>query len=888
MKKQDSRKKNTTHKPGETTKQGEKPQVIDRSSEKATLDVWANADVFPLPTKKANTVRRTARKAKSRSASEPETYVLRETPTPIQALTLDTLCRKICQDVFLKAALIQGHHVTYVPAWETYPLWIEEHIITEAKSKDSLKLSALRKRCLTRYKHALETEKQKLYQLGTFADWETFLKNLEPRREARLIALINRLRDSDYLRDLPQLSPWCPKCKISINEASLLQKSTHVLNGYVKFPFNFGLEEFGIHVSFCIRMPHLWELAGTLEIGITEDVPYLLTQYGEEYLLFAEPQLQYFSKHHTNGQPAPKPIKEIKAAELAQYTVIHPLFPSRELKLTHIPKTLIAKIPDEAAASLKTGVIPLNPAHHQSSYAIAQALNISAAPIFDEDGKFTEEAGQLCGLHLFNAEKFILQRLEKYGYLLKIHNDKIHEPHCSRCNELVVLRPCSKWAFSISKNETISQQLTDQKYWDNYGDIESKYIRNLQNSVLNFRELKVSTQRQWGIPMPILLCNHCDEPLTDKDALKAIRTAIQRRFEFWFGLSIQEILPADTRCISCNSTDFRKEATLIDSYFVSLLQVVDNSDFKRPPGAHTSVMFIPQTGSGDAQWVKWLAEISVISAVLSRSRPIKESQPFKQLMLKTLPKVDSKLQVKDEFFDKYPADVIRLVVAAPNVKTKRMSYKQLQELADTYLEQYQQMQVLFDDIREQLHPFLLDCQKANQDEQQDAINAHEVQTDGTATPTDMEIEAPEINAMDKTLPMDALAISVTSQLLQEVQHAYQAENFRQVWTLLTDFCQDDLRFYSDTIESRPTTTLRAAQNILSGITTALLQRFAPLTPFLAEHFYPLVSIEGITTGHSIFQGNWHSHSSVIGKSVQLSDLKNDEAKAEWEAAKRTL
>ena len=104
--------------------------------------------------------------------------------------------------------------------------------------------------------------------------------------------------------------------------------------------------------------------------------------------------------------------------------------------------------------------------------------------------------------------------------------------------------------------------------------------------------------------------------------------------------------------------------------------------------------------------------------------------------------------------------------------------------------------------------------------------------------------------------------------------------------MLTKFCQDDLRFYSDAIESRPTTTLHAAQSILSEITTLLLQQFAPLTPFFAEHFYQFISVDGINSDHSIFQRNWHSHSPLIEQNLQPSDEEKDEAKAEWEELKR--
>ena len=873
MKKRNSPTKSTTRKRGKTTRQAEKPQSIDRAREKVVLESWANIDVYPLVNKKANTVGHNTVKgnaAQQDNSPQTETYVLREMPASVHALTLNTLCRKVCQDIFLKAELMQGHQVIYVPAWETYPLWIEEYVIAAAKSKTPIKLSVLRKRCRARHKQELEVQKEKFHQLGIFADWDTSQKTLESRQEARLIALISRLRDSDYLHDLPQLSPWCPKCTVPINEVNLLQIPTDTLNGYVKFPFTLGLEEFGIDVSFCLQMPHLWEIAGVVEIGITDNTTYLLTQWQDEYLLFAEPQLKHFKKHLPKRQRRPKLIKEIKASELAQCTVAHPLFPSKDLKITLIPETLAADATHSKSATfLESGVMPLNPAHHQPSYNIAQALDMNATPIFDETGRFTEEAGQLCGLYLFDAEKFIVPQLDKYGYLLETLNDEMHEPHCPRCKELAVFRPCSKWVFSISKNHATVQLLNAQEYWDNYGDTEHKDIRDVQNAVLNFRDLQVSAQRQWGMPLPILLCDQCDEPLTDKNTLNAIRNSIQRGFEFWFRLSVEELLPADTRCLNCNSSDFRKEATLIDSHFANLLQIIDNSDFKKPLGGHTSVMFVPETDIADSKWTEWLAEISVISAALSRSRPIKESQPFKQLKLNTMPNIDSEMQVEDAFLNKYPADVARLVAITPSVGTEQVTQKQLEKLAKDYLVQYQQLQVLLDDISSCLYDFL----RNGNETKPEAASGKERQNKRHLATT------------EKIVPIDSLVVILTSQLLQEVQQAYQDANFYEMWTLLTDFCEKDLRFYIRTMESRPATTLHEAQTTLSQIGTALLQRFAPLTPFLAEHFYRLISAEGVTENHSIFQRNWHLLSPIDGKTLHVSDIEADEAKAEWEVLK---
>ena len=867
MKKGNSSAKSATRKQEKVSKASEHNLLTDRTREKVILDTWANASIYAAVNKKPNTT--TVKKRQTRQMSETHAYVLREMPTPVHLLTLETLCQKICQDIFLKAALMQGHQITYVPAWETYPLWIEEQVIATAKSKSPIKLSVLRKRCRARHKQELEIQKQKFHQLGIFADWDTSQKTVESRQEARLIALISRLRDSDYLHDLPQLSPWCPKCTIPLNETNLIQMPTKALKGYVKFPFNVGLEAFGANVFFVVQLAYLQEIAGTTELGINENTTYWLTEFGDEFLLFSEPQLKNFCQYLAKGQRRPKRVKEIKAAELTQYTLAHPLFPSKELNITLVPEPLLKKFSNlQLTPLLKSGALPLNPAHDQLSYDLAQELNIVSTPIFDETGRLTEEAGQLCGLYLFDAERFIIPQLERFGYLLKAYNEEQHEPHCPRCKELAVYRPCSKWVFSVSNNHATFQLLNAQDHWDNYADSEHKNIIDVRNAVLNFRDLQVSAQRQWGMPLPILLCDQCDEPLTDKNTLSAIRNSIQRGFESWFRLSVEELLPTDTHCLNCDSSDFRKEATLIDGHFANLLQIIDNSDFKKALGGATSVMFVPQPSPKDAKWIKWLAEISVISAALTRSRPIKESQPFKQLKLNVMPTIGSEIEINDTFLNRYPADVSRLVAITPHLHTQQISQQHLEKIAEALLAEYQHLQTLLEHISVLLHG-------ARHSEREDDVN----HTRLASAPTELNRENLD------NLTIDLLAIAVTTQLLQEVKQIYENGHFHETWKMLTDFCEQDLRFYVRAIEARDPTTLHAAHDTLTQISITLLQHFAPLTPFLAEHFYRLIFADSKTDNDSIFQKNWHSVPPGIRQSLKASRTKKNDAKTEWEALK---
>ncbi len=907
--------KGATRKSGKIGEASGSHQLTDRVEEKAMLDIWADLNIYAILSKESNTT--DANPEQTSPSFETQAYVLREMPTLVHQLTLDTFCRKIIQDIFLKAESMCGHRVTYVPVWETYSLWIEEQVIAAAKSKSPIKLSALRKRCRARHKQALETQKKRLHELGIFADWDTSQKRLESRQEARLIALISRLRDSGYLYDIPQLSPWCPKCTIPLNETSGIQRPTQALKSFVKFPFNVGLEEFGTNVFFCVQLPYLREIAGTVELGITENTTYWLTQFASEFLLFTEPQLKNFCQHLAKSQRYPRRIKEIKATELTGCTVAHPLFPSKKLDIRLIPERFIKDVPHlQSTDLLKSGVLPLSPAHDQLSYDIAQELKMVSTPIFDETGRLTEEAGHLCGLYLSDVEKPIILQLEKFGYLLKRYNEEQHEPHCPRCGELAVLRPCSQWEFSITENPATVQSLNAQDHWDNYGNTEHKNIVDVRAAVLNFNSLQVSSQRQWGMPLPILLCDQCDKPLADKNTLSAIRNSVQRGFESWFRLSVEELLPANTHCPSCTSSEFRKEATIIDCHFANLLQIVDSSDFKKALGGSTSIMFVPQPSQSDSKWIRWLAEISVISAALTRSRPIKESQPFKQLKLDALPKISSNIEIEEAFLNKYPADVLRLVAMTADLSEQRVTQQRLEEIAEDRLIEYQQLQTflahvsfLVRRLREEGkdnregHTENGDANKTDRfsspgetrevnrhpqtsDEQQ--VEQEDIHLAGA--PAEPNLETLDMNGLrttvaDQSFTTDLVVTTVTAQFLKEVETAYQHRRFHEMWKMLTTFCKQDLGFYVHLFESGDAAIVDTARDRLPQISIALLQRFAPLTPFLAEHFYRLISSADGSDKQSIFQKSWRSVSPAIRQDMGVSPTKKDDAKAEWEALK---
>lgn len=815
-----------------------------KSHETEILKLWEKRKVYKVDEK----------------TTELPNYVIREMPTPVHSLSVDTLRRKVYQDIFLKYETMHGHTVTYAPLWETFPFSIEASVIKENNTKTSGNIINFRKQCRQLYSEHLKLQQQKLKSLGIFADWSSADRTLEARHDTKLFSFFDRLRDTKYLRDELKLSHWCPNCISPLEPGKTVTPvSTNVLYTYVKFPFNSGFEEFGREIYFAIRFPlnQLWVIAGTIGIGIYESTTFLLTEYKDQYLIFAEPQLKQFVNPRAKDKNAPKLLAKINAEQLNNCTISHPLFSLTDLPFFTIPqKTLENSTVSSEKRELMDGIIPLNPAHHTLSHSIFNELpnirnsidakflsSTSTTPIFDESGRFTEDADTLCGLNLNNAIQFITDELENRECLITARKRKIEHLKCQHCNGVSVLRPFRHWTFSTSSVGESDEITTTPEYWEHYDE----EIRNdIKDEMTRVSDMQISSQRQWGIPLPVLRCDNCNHLLTDKKILRTVRSSIRRGSEHWFRLSVEELLPTDAICMNCHSKDFRKESTYIESYFANLLQTLDISDFKKSTiETTTNVTFVPRN-----EFIEWLGELSVLAVSLQLSRPSKESHPFKHLKLNEIDEVVWKTEIQDNILEKYPVDIIRLFSITPElnqIPLEQNGSEQIESLLEKHYQNYGSLKETLYQVAELVSGFK-NTKKTNKQELFSENNT-------------------KVN--QKLQKQDTLAILITQKLLRNVEAEYEKRDFYKMWVLLFDFCRTELPSYVNICRTKKSDSMQIA---LTSIFKALVQHFAPILPFLAEELHA----EVFYTSTSIFEEKWY-HFPHIDEEIDIND--------EWEALK---
>ena len=796
-------------------------------------------------------------------ATELPTYIIREMPTPVHRLSVDTLRRKVFQDIFLKYEMMHGHTVAYTPLWETFPFSIESSVIKDSNIKKSGNIINFRKQCRQLYSEHLKSQQQKFKSLGIFADWSSADKTLEARNETKLFSFFDRLRDTRYLRDELKLSHWCPNCVSPLEPGKTVSPvSNKVLYTYVKFPFNGGFEEFGREVFFAIRLPHnqLWEIAGTIGIGIFESTTFYLTEYEDQFIIFSEPQLKHLLTKKKKDNNDPKLLAKLNTKQLNNCNLSHPLFSLTDLPFFTIPEKIMDTVSDPSEKNeLLDGIIPLNPAHHNLSHSIFNQLpdirniinakfqsSTSTTPIFDETGRFTEDADTLCGLYLNNAIQFITDELEGRECLITTKQRKIEQLECQHCNGISVLRPYRHWTFTISAEVATDEVTTSPEYWEHYGE---DIREDIKDEMMNTSDMQISSQRQWGIPLPVLRCDNCNHLITDKKILRAVRSSIRRGSEHWFRLSVEELLPTDAICMNCHSKDFRKESTCIESSFANLLQTLDLSDFKKSTlETAINVAFVPRKA-----FIKWLGELSVLSVSLQLSRPSKESHPFKHLNLNEISEVVWETEINDNIIEKYPADIIRIFSITPEihqVPIENDGLEQVEKLMEKQLHNYESIKEILSNLSE----FISSLKNAGKEKQQKLLKERQT------------------NSYEKLNRQDMLAISITHKLIMNIEELYEQREFYSIWVMLLEFCQTELSFYLNLCRSEKSESMQIA---LTSIFKAVVQRIATILPYLAEELHAQV----FTSSKSIFEEKWYNFPPI-----------NDEADTidEWKSLKESV
>ena len=239
-----------------------------------------------------------------------------------------------------------------------------------------------------------------------------------------------------------------------------------------------------------------WTLPGNVALAVDNDIDYIKVKEGDEYLILAEARL-------TVLQEPPQVVQRMKGSDLVglEYEPLYPYSVPEEGKAHYVVDA------DFVSTEEGTGVVHTSALYGVDDLRLCQEKGIPFKHTVGLDGKFLPYVEKFAGLHVKEADPVIIDDLKDRGLLYKAETTLHTYPFCWRCGTPLIYYALDAWYIRTTERKEQLLANNNTTHW------VPDHIRTgrmgdwLENNI----DWQFSRSRYWGTPVPIWICEGCDE-----------------------------------------------------------------------------------------------------------------------------------------------------------------------------------------------------------------------------------------------------------------------------------------------------------------------------------------------------------------------------------------
>ncbi|MGQ9565157.1 MAG: isoleucine--tRNA ligase [Candidatus Bathyarchaeales archaeon] len=472
---------------------------------------------------------------------------------------------RVMKDLRYRWKSMQGFYMNLWAGWDTQGLPVELEVERALGVKNKREL--LEKVSLEKFVEECKKTVMKYYKewrsaddkLGMFMDYDRGYWTYLDAYIEREWQYLKKAWEQGLLGEGYYVVAYCPHCQTSLSnaEVGLGYEEVEDPSTYFKFKVSNSENEF-----FLVWTTMPFTLVTDMMLAVHPEAEYAKVKVGEEVWIMVSQRVETLMQELEVENYAV--LETVKGRELEGVKYAYPLMDlvPKQKELDNLPYVHTVVCEDFVDVLTATGIVHLAPGNGEDDFVAAQKRGMKVYVPFDDECKFTKEAGAFEGLFARDADAKVVEELSNRGLLVSVKAVRHEYPTCWRSHhKLVWLARREYYLWTDKINKRVVSAAENVEYFN----------ESPKNRFLSFlKEGKpwcISRERVWGTPLPVWVCEKCGT----KTLVASKKEMAERALELLpkdFELHKPWIDRVVFRCDKCGGL-MKREPFVLDCWFDS-------------------------------------------------------------------------------------------------------------------------------------------------------------------------------------------------------------------------------------------------------------------------------------------------------------------------------